>query len=407
MKGIFTREQLRALINEHGISTVSDINEMLKEVFAEVLQEALEAELETELGYKKHERTPVKEKNRRNGHSVKRVRSMHGEMELAVPRDREGDFEPQIVKKHQRDVSEIERKIMGLYAKGVSVREIQDHLHELYGVDVSPTMISNVTNRILPVIREWQSRPLHKTYALMFLDAIHYKVKQEGHIVSKAVYTVIGVDMGGCKDVLGLYVGENESAKFWMTVLGELKNRGVEDILICCMDNLSGFSEAISACFPRTEIQKCVVHQIRNSIKYVSHKDVKPLLADLKTVYTAPSEGAGYAALDAFDGVWGKQYPLVVRSWRSNWAELATFFKYPPELRKLMYTTNMIESYHRQLRKVTKGKGAFTSDEALLKMLFLATQDVMRKWTMRIHNWGQILLQLEVFFSDRVQSYLG
>ena len=295
---------------------------------------------------------------------------------------------------------------MALYAKGVSVRDIQDHMSGLYGVNVSLTPISNVTNRIMPLLKEWQSRPLQKTYAVVFLDAIHYKVKQEGHIVGKAVYMVIGVDLDGCKDVLGMYIGEHETSKFWLTVLNELKNRGVEDILICCVDNLTGFSEAILACFPQTEIQKCVVHQIRNSIRYVSYKDTKKLLAGLKPVYTAPSEEAALAALEEFESAWGLRYPLVVQSWRRNWAELATFFKYPPEIRKLIYTTNMIESYHRQLRKVTKGKAVFPNDEALLKMLYLVTQDVMLKWTGRIHNWGQILLQLSVFFPDRVNSFL-
>jgi transposase-like protein len=293
-----------------------------------------------------------------------------------------------------------------LYAKGVSVREIQGFLNQLYGIEVSPTLISNVTNRIMPIIKEWQSRPLQKTYAVAFLDAIHYKVKQEGHIVNKAVYIVIGIDLDGNKDVLGMYIGEHETSKFWLTVLNELKNRGVEDILICCVDNLTGLSEAITACYPKTEIQKCVVHQIRNSIRYVSYKNTKKLLADLKPVYTAPGEEAALAAMDDFQEKWGLKYPLVVQSWQRNWGEIATFFKYPPQIRKLIYTTNMIESYHRQLRKVTKGKSVFPSDEALLKMLYLVTQDVMLRWTARVHNWGQILLQLSVFFPDRVQSFL-
>ena len=279
-------------------------------------------------------------------------------------------------------------------------------MNQLYGIEVSPTLISNVTNRIMPLIRDWQSRPLQRAYAVVFLDAIHYKVKQEGHIVNKAVYLVIGIDFDGSKDVLGMWVGEHETSKFWLTVLNELKNRGVEDILICSVDNLTGFSDAITACFPNTEIQKCVVHQIRNSIRYVSYKDTKKLLANLKPVYSAPSEDAALAALDDFEKIWGTKYPLVVQSWRRNWGEIATFFKYPPEIRKLIYTTNMIESYNRQLRKVTKGKAVFPNDESLLKMLYLVTQDVMLRWTGRIRNWGQILLQLSVFFPDRVKSFL-
>lgn len=404
--GLLTKEQIRELLSERNIRTTQDINDMLKDMFADVLQEALEAELDTELGYPKNGEMPEGSSNRRNGHTTKRVRSDRGEMELSVPRDREGEFEPVIIKKHQKEVAGIEEQILSLYAKGVSVREIQTHLNNLYGIDVSPTLISNVTNRIMPVIKEWQARPLQRTYAVVFLDAIHYKVKQEGHIVNKAVYMVIGVDMDGCKDVLGMYIGEHETSKFWLTVLNELKNRGVEDILICCVDNLTGFSEAIAACFPDTEIQKCIVHQIRNSVRYVSYKDTKKLLANLKPVYTAAGEESALQALDDFERIWGAKYPLVIQSWRRNWGEIATFFKYPPEIRKLIYTTNMIESYHRQLRKVTKGKAVFPTDESLMKMLYLVTQDVMLKWTGRIHNWGQILLQLNVFFPDRVSSFL-
>jgi transposase-like protein len=403
---LLSKEQLRELIKEKDIKTVTDIQNILKEMFSDTLQEMLEAELDTELGYPKNGGKPEIPGNRRNGHSSKKVRSEYGELELSIPRDRTGEFEPAIVKKRQKEVSGIEEQIIGLYAKGVSVRDIQAHLNHLYGVDISPTLISNVTNRIMPLVREWQSRPLQNVYAAVFMDAIHFKVKQEGHIVNKAAYMVIGIDLDGCKDVLGMWIGEHESSKFWLTVLNELRNRGAEDILICCVDNLTGFSDAISACFPDTEIQKCVVHQIRNSIRYVSYKDTKKLLSDLKPVYTATSEELGGAALDEFERIWGARYPLVAKSWRNNWPELSTFFKYPPEIRKIIYTTNMIESYHRQLRKVTKGKSIFPSDEALLKMLYLITQDVMLKWTGRIHNWGQILLQLAIFFPDKVNSHL-
>jgi len=404
--GLLTKEQIRELIKERSITTTDDINDMLKDMFADVLQETLEAELDTELGYPKNGSIPNGGNNRRNGHSEKSVRSDRGELSISVPRDRDGKFEPVIIKKHQKEVSGIEEQILALYAKGVSVRDIGLHLNQLYGIEVSPTLISNVTNRIMPVIKEWQSRPLQKTYAVVFLDAIHYKVRQEGHIVNKAVYMVIGIDLDGHKDVLGMYIGEHETSKFWLTVLNELKNRGAEDILICCVDNLTGFSEAIKACYPDTEIQKCIVHQIRNSIRYVSYKDTKKVLSGLKPIYTAANEESALLALDEFEQLWGQKYPLVVQSWQRNWGEIATFFKYPPQIRKLIYTTNMIESYHRQLRKVTKGKSVFPTDEALLKMLYLITQDVMLKWTGRIHNWGQILLQLSVFFPDRVKSFL-
>jgi transposase-like protein len=366
----------------------------------------LEAELETELGYAKHDFKNKRTTNSRNGYSKKTVRSEYGDIDIQVPRDREGEFEPVIVKKHQANITGIEDQILAMYAKGVSTRDIQDHLQQLYGIEVSPTLISNVTNKIIPLIKEWQNRPLQSVYAVVFMDAIHFKVKQDGGIVNKAAYMVIGIDLDGHKDVLGIWIGENESAKFWLHVLNELKNRGVQDILIMSVDNLKGFTEAISACYPKTEIQKCIVHQIRNSIKYVSYKDLKKITSELKPIYKAPTEQAALEELDHFEQSWGNKYPLLIRSWRNNWSEIATFFKYPPEIRKLIYTTNVIESYHRQLRKVTKGKAVFPTDEALLKMLYLVTMDVIRKWTGRVQNWGQILLQLSVFFEDRVQSYI-
>lgn len=405
--GLFTKEQLRELIKERNMKTTEDISLMLRDLFGDTLQEIMEAEMDTTLGYGKNENAFKKTDNRRNGHSKKKVVSEFGESEIAVPRDRDSEHEPIIVKKHQKNLAGIEEQIIALYSKGMTVRDIQDHLNNLYGVDVSPTLISNVTNKLMPIIKEWQNRPLERIYAAVFLDAIHYKVRQEGAIVNKAAYMVIGIDLDGRKDVLGMWIGEHETSKFWLVVLNELKNRGVQDILICCVDNLRGFSEAISACYPQTEIQKCVVHQIRNSVRYVSYKDVKKVLSDLRPIYTAPTESAALEALDSFEGAWGAKYPLIVSSWRANWAELSTFFKYPPEIRKIIYTTNMIESYHRQLRKVTKGKSIFPNDESLQKMLYLATMDVLRRWTGRFQNWGQILLQLSVFFPDKVKSSLS
>ena len=315
--------------------------------------------MDTHLGYEKHEKTDKKTTNSRNGKSRKSMTSEYGEQEITVPRDRHGEFEPLVVKKYQSNVTGIEDQIIALYAKGVSTREIQDHLHQLYGIDVSPTLISNVTNKIMPMVKEWQNRPLQSVYAVVFLDAIHFKVKQDGAIINKAAYMVIGIDLDGNKDVLGMWIGENESAKFWLSVLNDLKNRGIQDILITCVDNLTGFSQAISACYPQTEIQKCIIHQIRNSTRYVSYKDLKKVTADLKPIYKAVTEEAALVELDQFEEIWGTKYPLIVQSWRKNWDELATFFKYPTEIRKLIYTTNIIESYHRQLRKVTKGKSIF------------------------------------------------
>lgn len=402
----FSKEQVKAFVKENNLTTMADVQAALKELFADTLQEMLEAELDHELGYAKHNVANKQTTNSRNGKTKKTITSEYGEQEIRVPRDRNGEFEPTIVKKHQSNVTGIEEQIIALYAKGVSTRDIQDHLANLYGIDVSPTMISNVTSKVIPLIKEWQNRPLQGVYAVVFMDAIHFKVKQDGAIINKAAYMVIGIDLDGNKDVLGMWIGENESSKFWLSVLTDLKNRGVQDILITCVDNLSGFSQAISACYPKTEIQKCVIHQIRNSTRYVSYKDLKKVTADLKPIYKATTEEMAQLELDRFEEIWGGKYPLIVRSWRTNWEEIATFFKYPPEIRKLIYTTNMIESYHRQLRKVTKGKSIFPTDESLLKMLYLATMDVTRKWTGRVQNWGQILLQLSVFFPDRIGPHL-
>jgi putative transposase len=404
--GLLTKEQLRQFIKENKLVSAMDAQNALKELFAETIQEMLVAEMDTQLGYSKHETKDKLTTNSRNGKSKKTIRSEYGEQEIEVPRDRQGEFDPIVVKKHQSNVVGIEDQIIALYAKGVSTRDIQDHLEQLYGIEVSPTLISNVTNKIMPLIHEWQNRPLQDVYAVVFLDAIHFKVRQDGHIIKKAAYMVIGVDMDGGKDVLGMWVGENESAKFWLGVLNDLKNRGVQDILIICVDNLNGFTQAIEACYPNTEVQKCIVHQIRNSIRFVSYKDLKKVTADLKPIYKAANEAAALVELDSFEKTWGDKYPHIVKSWRENWHELATFFKYSPEIRKLIYTTNMIESYNRQLRKVTKGKSIFPSDEALIKMLYLATMDVIRKWTGRVQNWSQMLLQFSVFFPERVGHYV-
>lgn len=407
MGKLFSKDQLKQFIKENQIETTGDIQRALRDLFKETLQAMLEAEMDHHLGYEKHDDKNKQTSNRRNGHTTKSVRSNYGEVNLEVPRDRDSEFDPVVVGKRQKNVAGIEEQILALYAKGVSTRDIADHLGGLYGVDVSATFISDVTDKILPLVRQWQNRPLCEVYAVVFLDAIHYKVRCEGQITSKAAYMAIGIDLEGNKDVLGMWVGEAESAKFWLGVLNELKNRGTRDILIVCTDNLTGFSEAIKAAYPASDVQKCIVHQVRNSIRYVSYKDVKKLCAGLRNIYSAPSETAALEQMDIFEAEWGKKYPMVVKSWRTNWAELATFFKYPPEIRKIIYTTNIIESYHRQLRKVTKGKSVFPSDESLLKMLYLVTQNVMRKWTMRVRDWGQILLQLSIFFPDRVTYPLG
>jgi len=403
----FTDDQIKELIKQKNLKTAADVQDMLKDMFGKTLEQMLEAELENELGYSKYNYKDKHTDNSRNGYTKKKIRSDLGEIDLTVPRDRNSEFEPMVVKKHQNDVSGIEDQIISMYAKGMTVRDIQEHLNSIYGIEASPALISNITDKLLPVIKEWQNRPLSEIYTIVFLDAIHYKVRVDGHIISKAAYMVIGIDIEGQKDVLGIWIGENESAKFWLNVLNELKNRGVKDILILSVDNLSGISEAINASFPETQIQKCIVHQIRNSTKYVSYKDLKKFTADLKPIYQAVSEGEGLRALDIFDEKWGNKYPLAVKSWRNNWAEISTFFRYPEEIRRLIYTTNTIESYHRQLRKVTKSKSVFPTDDALLKMLYLATMDVTRKWTTRVKNWAIILAQFSVYFEDRLKDYLN
>lgn len=292
-----------------------------------------------------------------------------------------------------------------MYAKGMSTRDIQDHFNDLYGSEVSPTLISNVTNKVLPLVKEWQNRPLEALYPIIFMDAIHFKVRYEGRIQSKAAYVVLGITVEGLKEVLGIWIGESESSKFWLLVLNELKNRSVQDILIAFTDNLNGFSEAIQAAFPETEVQKCIVHPIRNSVS-VGYKDVKTVTADLKPIYKASTEEQALEALSDFDEKWGKKYPIITKSWMDNWTELSTFFKYPEELRRIIYTTNLIEGFHRQLRKPTKSKSVFPSDESLIKMLCLVTMDVTKKWTMKVQNWGQILSQFVMFFENRVTDYI-
>lgn len=393
---------IRQMMKEGKLKDAKDVHEMLKTEFADVIQEMLEAEMDEHLGYSKYDYKNKQTTNSRNGRRKKQVRSDLGEFDVDVPRDREGEFEPAIVKKNQRDISSIEDQVLSMYAKGMTVRDIQDHLHNLYGIDASPTLISRITDKILPMIKEWQSRPLEKIYAHVIMDAVHFKVRQDGKIVNKAAYMAIGVNLEGTKDVLGIWVGENEASKYWLQVLNELKNRGIEDILIASIDGLKGFEDAIQAVFPDTEIQGCVIHQIRNSTKYLSYKDRKAFCNDLKNVYQAPTEETALLELDKLDEKWGNKYQIAIRSWRNNWDKLSPMFKYPEEIRKLIYTTNAMENFNRQLRKVTKSKSIFPTDEALSKMLYLATIDITKKWTQRIRNWAMILAQLSIYFEGRI-----
>lgn len=397
------RELISELLSAANVQSMDDIQDLFKETIAEFMQGSLEAELDEELGYEPYDVKNKNTENSRNGHSKKTLRTSMGKVEIDVPRDRNGDFEPKILPKNQTSISQdMESKIISMYAKGMSVSDIEKHILDIYGLEISDTTVSRITDKVLPAAKEWQQRPLESIYAVVFLDAIHYRVRSEGQIVKKAVYIAIGIDLDGKKDVLGMWVGENESAKFWAGVLNNMRNRGVEDILIACTDNLTGFSQAIEAVFPKTDIQNCIIHQLRNSSKYVSYKDIKALMADLKKVYTAVDEEAALNALDEFAAVWDSKYPRISKSWYDNWVNLSTYFKFPQELRKLIYTTNTIEGFNRQLKKVTKSKSVFPTDDSLFKMLYLAMTDITKKWTGRRQDWSRIYAQLVIYYADRI-----
>jgi transposase-like protein len=371
--------------------------------FAPMLKSFLEAALEGELDSHLDE-DERKEGNRKNGKTSKTIQTATGSLELETSRDRNATFEPELIKKRETVLADtLESKIIGLYGLGMSFRDISSHLKEMYDADISHTTLSSITDRIIPVIKEWQARPLESVYCIVWLDAMHYKVKEEGRIVSRAVYHILGINKEGRKDLLGMYVSESEGANFWLSVLSDLRNRGVMDILIACIDNLNGFAEAIQSTFPQVEVQSCIVHQIRNSLKYVASKDQKPFLSELKEVYRATTKELAEQQLDVLDKTWGKKYPLVINSWRNNWPKLSTYFKYDPAIRKLIYTTNTIEGFHRQVRKVTKTKGAFPSDMALLKLIYLAYRNISKKWTAPLQNWGMTVSQLSIWFEGRIK----
>ena len=344
---------INSLLEHYQPSDANDVQEMLKDLLGDTLQGMLEAEMDQKLGYSKYDYQNKETDDSRNGYSKKTVTSSLGEIDLDIPRDRKGEFEPQVVKKNQTDISNIEDQILSMYAKGMTTRDISAHLKSVYGVDASAEMISHMTDRILPVAKEWQNRPLEKKYAIVFMDAVHFHVRQDNQTVKKAVYVAIGIRLNGRKEVLGMWIGGNESAKYWLGVLNEIKNRGVEDIMIVSVDGLTGFGDAIGAVFPRAEIQRCIVHQVRYSTKFVNYKDLKPFVKDLNEEYQAATEELALENLDRFEDKWGKKYPSSVASWRNNWTQLSTYFKYPPEIRKIIYTTNSIENFNRQLRKVT------------------------------------------------------
>ena len=397
------REKIRELLEMTGVTGMEDIQQLFRDTIAEFMENGLDAEMDEHLGYERYDTKGKETDDSRNGHSSKTLRTSFGNAPIRVPRDRNGTFDPVILQKNQTSISQdIEAKIISMYAKGMTAADIEDHIRDIYGIEVSESTVSRITDKVLPEAKEWQQRPLERAYAVMFMDAIHYHVRSEGQIVKKAVYIAIGIDLDGRKDVLGMWVGENESAKYWASVLNSLRNRGVEDIFIACTDNLTGFSNAIEAVFPKTEIQNCIIHQLRNSTKYVSYKDIKALVADLKAVYGAVDESAAIDALDSFAEKWDGKYPKISQSWRDNWPNLSTYFKYPEEVRRLIYTTNAIEGFNRQLRKVTKAKSVFPTDDSLFKMLYLAMMDITKKWTGRRQDWSRIHAQLAVYFADRM-----
>ena len=376
------REMMAGYLKDNPVKDGKDVNSIMRELMSVILEGTLDGELDDTLGYSKYDYKNKDTGNSRNGYSRKTMHTSYGDMDLDIPRDRNGEYEPQVIKKYQNTLTQdMEEKIISMYAKGMTTGDIESHLNDLYGINVSDSTISRVTDKILPIIKEWQERPLEDIYAVVYLDAIHFHVRNEGRIIKKAVYIALGLDLDGKRDVLGMYVGENESGKFWLGILNGLKNRGVKDILIACIDGLTGFPQAISAVFPDTEIQHCIIHQIRNTTKFVSYKDIKGLMADLKKVYAAATE--------------------------ENWATLSTYFKYPDEVRKIIYTTNTVEGFNRQLRKVTKNKSVFPTDDSLLKMLYLAAMDITRKWTGHRQDWGKIRAQLVIYFEERITNILN
>lgn len=381
---------------------IEDVYSKMKEMFGKMVQELLEAEMSVHVGYDKNDRTNKEEENSRNGHRKKTVSSKYGEIELGIPRDEENEFTPQIVKHYVRDITGIEEQVWALYARGMTTRDISAQINDLYGCEMSAEMVSKMTDKILPQLKEWQSRPLESVYTFVFMDAIHFKIRHEGQIKSSAAYIVMGVNTDGIKDILGIWIGEVESSKFWLSVMTDLKNRGLQDILIFSVDGLTGISESIKAAYPNAILQRCVVHQIRNSLKYVPHKDKKELAGDLKNIYNAPNEEAGLHELKKVKDKWDKKYPNCIQSWENNWDALCPFFKYPKEIRRIMYTTNIIEGLNRQFRKVTKNRSIFPHDQSLEKMLYLSSLEIMKKWTMRYKEWDVILNYLSILFPGRL-----
>lgn len=394
------RNLIQGLLQEYDIETAEDIQDALKDLLSGTVKEMLEAEMDNHLGYGKYERS--EEDNYRNGTKPKRVRSKYGEFEVDVPQDRQSSFEPQIVPKRKKDISAIDDKIISMYAKGMTTRQISETIEDIYGFEVSEGMVSDITDRLLPQIEEWQNRPLAEVYPIVFIDAVHFSVRDDGIIRKLAAYVVLGISVDGRKEVLTIVIGENESSKYWLGVLNGLKNRGVKDILILCSDGLGGIREAISAAFPATEQQRCIVHMVRNTLKYVANKDMKAFAKDLKTIYTAPDEKAALKRLEEVTEKWKGQYPGAMGRWHDNWDAIATIFKFSKDTRTAFYTTNSIESLNASYRRLNRQRSVFPSPQALLKALYLATFEVAKKWTVPIRSWGKVYGELAIMYEGRL-----
>lgn len=394
------RNIIHQLLEEYDIQTAEDIQEALKDLLGGTIKEMMEAEMDNHLGYEKSQRSDSDDY--RNGYKEKQVNSSYGSMKIEVPQDRKSTFEPQIVKKRQKDISDIDQKIISMYAKGMTTRQISDTIEDIYGFETSEGFISDVTDKILPQIEDWQNRPLDDVYPIIYIDAIHYSVRDNGIIRKLAAYVILGINKDGIKEVLSITVGENESSKYWLSVLNELKNRGVKDILIICADGLTGIKEAITAAFPKTEYQRCIVHQVRNTLKYVPDKDRKAFAADLKTIYHASDEEKARQALDRVSSKWTEKYPNSMKRWYDNWDAITPIFKFSPDVRKVIYTTNAIESLNSTYRRLNRQRSVFPSDMALLKALYLATFEATKKWTNTIRNWGQVYGELSIMYEGRL-----
>ena len=394
------RNIISALIDEYDIETAEDIQYALRDLLGGTIKSMMEAEMDEHLGYERYERN--ESSNYRNGTKPKKIRSTYGEFDIDVPQDREGTFEPQIVKKRQKDISEIDQKIISMYAKGMTTRQISDQIEEIYGFECSESFISNVTDKVLQDIEDWQKRPLDEVYPVVFIDAVHFSVRQDNIIKKLAAYVMLGIDCNGMKDVIGLQIGENESSKYWLGVLNELKNRGVKDILVICADGLTGIKEAISAAYPKAEYQRCIVHQVRNTLKHVYYKDMKPFAADLKTIYLAPSEKAAYENLQEVKAKWDEKYPGAMKRWEDNWDILTPIFKFSIDVRKVLYTTNAIESLNSTYKKLNSQRSVFPNENAPMKALYLSTMQATKKWTQAIRGWGKVYGEFSIMYPGRM-----